>query len=57
MGVISWKDCGQKVALPPTSTTPHAKQGQPHSQEVKNGISSPRVGPGWMTPCTSDLGW
>lgn len=35
MGVISWKDCGQQVALPPTSTTPHAKQGQPHSQEVK----------------------
>lgn len=57
MGVISWKDCGQQVVLPPTSTTPHAKQGQPHSQEVKNGISSPRVGPGWMTPCTSDLGW
>ena len=38
-------------------TLPNAKQGQPHSQEVKNGISSPRVGPGWMTPCTSDLGW
>lgn len=42
MGVISWKDCGQRVALPPTPTTPHPKQGQPHSQGVKNGISSPR---------------
>ena len=47
MGVISWKDGGQQVALPPTPTIPHPKQGQPHSQEVKKWRFFPQSG-AWM---------